>query len=212
MRPAETNVPRPRAGPPRQPGTRSTKKAFAWDVAPDSNVGHIQIGIDQGPLPDPACLWHIREITLSLGDIWELSVPPKEDLQSRESPDHAQLDARPVLKRNVMARPSSTVIDRQFFDSMQPQRSMPVSLLCCTRPHDLCDGWRRETWRTGGRQGIEICQPTNEDDEKGKFAVAEPRTSRRGAVGRQVAPKRIQYSDCQSVQWSFCCRRIFSSR
>lgn len=44
------------------------------------NVGHTQIGIDQGPLPDPACLWYIREITLSLGDIWELSVPPKEDL------------------------------------------------------------------------------------------------------------------------------------
>lgn len=37
----------------------------------------------------------------------------------------------------------------------------------------------------------------------GKFAVAEPRTSRRRAVGRQVAPKRIQYSLHQSVQWSF---------
>lgn len=78
--PAEGNVPRPRAGPRRQPGTRSTKKAFSWGVAPDSNVGHTQIGIDQGPLPDPACWRYIREITLSLGDIWELSVPPKEDL------------------------------------------------------------------------------------------------------------------------------------
>lgn len=81
MRPARVNVARPRAGPPPDSRGRGRGKRRLFVVLPQTfNVGHTQIGIDQGPLPDPACLWCSREITLSLGDIWELSVPPKEDL------------------------------------------------------------------------------------------------------------------------------------
>ena len=107
-----------------------------------------------------------------------------------------------------MASPSLTVIDRQFSDRTKPQRCVPVSLLCVHPPILTCATARRraEPWMEG-RQGIEICQPTNEDCGGGKFAAAEPRTSagREQLVAR--SPPKGSNIVITTARWSFCCRR-----
>lgn len=44
------------------------------------NVGDAKLGLTRGHFRTLHVCGTITEITLSLGDIWELSVPPKEDL------------------------------------------------------------------------------------------------------------------------------------
>lgn len=44
------------------------------------NVDDAKLGLTRGHFRTLHACGANREITLSLGDIWELSVPPKEDL------------------------------------------------------------------------------------------------------------------------------------
>lgn len=77
---AQANIPLPRVGLRRQPGRGRGRRRLFVVLPQIPNVDDAKLGLTRGHFRTLHACGTNREITLSLGDIWELSVPPKEDL------------------------------------------------------------------------------------------------------------------------------------